>query len=365
MSTPALKALVLAGGKGTRLRPLTYAMAKQLVPVANKPILHYALDQLYQGGVRSFGIVISPETGKSIEESVSTWKPKDVTVTFILQDEPAGLAHAVKISKAFLQEDDFIMYLGDNLIDVPLDQLVQKFMNEPCDGLILLKEVENPSSFGVAELDANQQVVRLVEKPKVPPSNLALIGIYFFTAQIFNAIDKIKPSWRGELEITDAIQQLLQDNCRVLSHIHPGWWLDTGKKDDLLAANQTILGELKESVCLGRITQSTILSGVVEMGENTQVINSVINGPVRIGRACRIENVKIGPNTSIGNGCELQNCEIENSVILENCHIENISGCIEESLIGQNCKITGNPELRKSHKFLLADHSEIQVLSEP
>ena len=234
-----LKALILAGGRGTRLRPLTYAMAKQLVPVANKPILHYALEGLYTAGVRDFGIIISPETGETIKASVAAWQPPDVAVTFILQAEPAGLAHAVKTAQDYLQGDDFIMYLGDNLINADLKALIDEFRGNGSDASILLTEVPNPSSFGVAELDAAGGVKQLLEKPKEPKSNLALIGVYLFNRTIFEAIDKIKPSWRGELEITDAIQQLIDDHYTVSSRIHTGWWLDTGKKDDLLAANVT------------------------------------------------------------------------------------------------------------------------------
>lgn len=362
MSSRVIKGLVLAGGKGTRLRPLTYAMAKQLVPVANKPILHYALDELYKGGVREYGIIISPETGKSIEASVAKWQPDDVVVTYIPQAEPLGLAHAVKVARPFLGDDPFVMYLGDNLINVHLKQLLDRFHTIGCDAFILLKSVPNPSSFGVAVLNPEGRVIRLVEKPSVPPSDLALIGVYFFTASIFDAIDKIKPSWRGELEITDAIQQLLDDQKQVLSHIHAGWWLDTGKKDDLLAANRTVLSEGFTHEVRGHIAPTASLTGPVDVDEGSRIISSRIVGPVRIGKGCRIENAYIGPYTSIGDGCELISCEIENSVLLENCHISNISGRIEQSLIGNGCRIQKAPADQESHKFLLADHSDIQVL---
>ncbi len=363
MSSRPMKGLVLAGGKGTRLRPLTYAMAKQLVPVANKPILHYALDELYKGGIRDFGIIISPETGRSIEQSVEQWLPSDVQVEFILQEEPLGLAHAVKVAQPFLGSDNFVMYLGDNLINVHLKQLIDRFNDANCEALILLKSVENPSSFGVAVLNEERQVIRLVEKPKAPPSDLALIGVYFFTPAIFDAIQKIKPSWRGELEITDAIQQLLSENRPVLSHIHAGWWLDTGKKDDLLAANRTVLDEPLPMHVAGEVTSSSSLTGPVDIAEGSQILHSKIVGPVRIGKNCVIERAYIGPYTSIGDGCQVLNCEVENSVLLNNCELSNLTGRIEESLIGNGCRILRASQAKKTHKFLLADHSDIEIPS--
>src|SRR6478609_2529786 len=225
-----MKALILAGGKGTRLRPLTYAMAKQLVPVANKPILHYCMDSLYQAGIRDFGIIISPETGESIRESLASWQPKDANLQYIPQAEPAGLAHAVKIADQYLGNDDFVMYLGDNLINANLKEHLELFSYQKDQGInasILLARVPNPSSFGVAELNADGTVFRLVEKPAEPKSDLALVGVYVFTNRIFEAVNSIKPSSRGELEITDAIQWLLDHQAKVTAHIHQGWWLDT------------------------------------------------------------------------------------------------------------------------------------------
>jgi len=357
-----MKALILAGGKGTRLRPLTYAMAKQLVPVANKPILHYAMDSLYQAGIRDFGIIISPETGEAIKLSLHQWLKDDARLTFIPQDEPAGLAHAVKIAKPYLEDSDFIMYLGDNLINADLGAHIAEFQNAGYDASILLKQVPNPSSFGVAELDALGQVMRLVEKPKEPKSDLALVGVYLFRAGIFKAIDRIKPSWRGELEITDAIQRLIDDNKQVHSRVHNGWWLDTGKKDDLLAANNVVLGEYLHYEIQGDVDMTSHLEGDVHVGAGTVVINSHLTGPVMIGEGCRLENVTIGAFTSVGDGCVLKDCRIENSVLLEECQIEAVPGCIEESLLGKGCRIIKSPASQETHKFLLADHSEIQVL---
>lgn len=361
-----MKALVLAGGKGTRLRPLTYAMAKQLVPVGNKPILHYALDSLYQGGIRDFGIIISPETGEAISDSLTAWKPADVKVTFIVQDEPAGLAHAVKIAESYLGQDDFVMYLGDNLINADLGAHIREFQTQNFDASILLKQVPNPSSFGVAELDGNGQVIRLVEKPKEPKSDLALVGVYLFKNNIFEAIHKIKPSWRGELEITDAIQQLITDKAIVHSRVHQGWWLDTGKKDDLLEANRVVLGEYTQYDIEGNVDESSCLIGNVHLEEGAVVRNSRITGPVVIGKDCELENAFIGPSVSIGDGCSIRDCHIENSVLLEECFIESVRGKIEDSLLGKGCRVAKSERHpvhgQESHKFLLADHSEIQVV---
>lgn len=360
-----MKALVLAGGQGTRLRPLTYAMAKQLVPVANKPILHYALDSLFQGGIRDFGIIISPETGESIRDSVGQWQralPEACDVTFILQDLPLGLAHAVRTARGYLQDDPFVMYLGDNLINVNMASLIDRFQTGGFDAAILLKPVENPSAFGVAELDDTGAVVRLVEKPQHPVSNLALIGVYFFTPHVFEAIARIKPSWRGELEITDAIQQLIEDHYHVGSSQHDGWWLDTGKKDDLLAANRVVLEDYLRTDIQGVVDAATRVSGVVEIGPDTVVDDCRITGPVKIGAGCILRQATIGPYTSIGDRSRVEGCALENSVLLGQCTLENVSAPIEDSLLGKGCTIIQNRERPDRHQFLLADHSVVHVL---
>ncbi len=360
---PSIKALILAGGSGTRLRPLTYAMAKQLVPVANKPILHYALDSLYLGGVRNFGIIISPETGEAIQSSVLVWsqqQTESIDTTFILQDKPEGLAHAVKIAEDYLEDSPFIMYLGDNLINADLSMQINTFLSENNEASILLKRVKNPSSFGVAELNENNKVIKLVEKPKEPKSDLALIGVYLFRASIFKAIASIKPSWRGELEITDAIQELINTNQAVSSQVHEGWWLDTGKKDDLLEANQVVLNELKSNIV--GMDASNKVSGIVHVGRNSTLTNCTLEGPVAIGDNCKITNTTLGKNTSIGSGCTLNDCHIQNSVLLENCVISNINGVIENSLLGKNCTIAKPQSETVTHQFTLADHSVIQLV---
>jgi glucose-1-phosphate thymidylyltransferase len=356
------KALVLAGGKGTRLRPLTYAMAKQLVPVANQPILHYALNDIVAGGVKDIIIIISPETGDSIRETVENWKPADVKLTFVLQDRPAGLAHAVKVARPFLGNSPFVMYLGDNLINGQLANWIARFRETADEASILLTSVAEPSSFGIARLDNDGNVLQLVEKPKNPPSNLALIGVYLLTPSIFKAIDNIKPSWRGELEITDALQWLLDNQMPVSANIHQGWWLDTGKKDDLLAANQVVLREyLTEAQIEAPQPDHVTIDGEVHIPVDATVAHSHLIGPVKIGRNCVIENSWLGPFTSIGDGCIIRNCRIENSVILGHCVLENLPMRMEASLIGEHCKLTHQPAGSDSQQFLLASHSEVFV----
>lgn len=362
MSTQSLKGLVLAGGKGTRLRPLTHTTAKQLVPVANKPILHYALDSLFQAGIRDIGVIISPETGQAVEDAVKKWCPENVKTCFITQEQPLGLAHAVKTAKPFIQESSFVMYLGDNLIQSELLTMVKGFQKDESDAHILLKAVNNPQSFGVAELDKNGKVLRLVEKPAKPKSNLALVGVYLFTSRIFDAIDIIKPSKREELEITDAIQQLVEMGSEVKSHEIKGWWLDTGKKDDLLQANQIVLDAYCRTEILGQVDKLSQVRGRVEIGKETLIINSVIQGPVRIGDKCIIEDAYVGPYTSIGNGSQIKKAEVEGSVFLESCKLIDLPVRVEQSLIGQECSVVRTQGRPAAYRFMLGDQSIVEIL---
>ena len=356
--TEKLKGLVLSGGRGTRLRPLTHTGAKQLVPVGNRPILFHVLDNLMNAGVEEVGIVISPETGNAVREAVGTGQPWRMKIEYILQSEPLGLAHAVKIAQPFLGAESFVMYLGDNLIGSGIRTYREKFEKSTARALILLKEVENPSSFGIAEIDGAGCVVRLVEKPKEPKSNLALVGIYFFTPAIHQAIEKISPSWRGELEITDAIQVLLEDGGKVLTDRIEAWWLDTGKKDDLLTANTVVLDEWVNRQIDGEISAQSQVTGRVRLGKGSRVVNSTVRGPVVIGENVLIENSFIGPFTSIGSGCQIVTSVLEHCVLLENARIEHVDR-LEDSLIGKNSAVLKDHKNHQAYRLMIGDDSEV------
>lgn len=352
-----MKALVLSGGKGTRLRPLTFTTAKQLIPIANKPILSYVLDHISQAGIKDVGVIIAPETGKDVKNYVKDGSAWNIKVTYIPQ-EPLGLAHAVKTAKNFLGDNDFIMYLGDNLIGEGVNNLIERFENEKLDALILLKGVEDPTRFGVAVLDKVGNVTKLVEKPKSPPSNLAIIGIYIFSSRIQQAIERIKPSWRGELEITDAVQEMINLGFRIKAEKLNTWWLDTGKKDDIMYANAKVLDEYTNREIRGEIIESNI-EGRVTIEENTKVANSTIRGPCIIGKNCYIKDSFIGPYTSIGNGTQVVESSAEYCVILENALIIGVER-LEESLIGRKARILKNQK-HKTLKLNLGDYSEVEI----
>lgn len=358
MGTKNLKGLVLSGGRGTRLRPLTHTAAKQLVPVGNRPILFYVLDNLRNAGVVDVGIVISPETGSAIREAVDDGKEWAMRVEFITQAEPLGLAHAVKIAQPFLGGDSFVMYLGDNLIGSGIKAFREEFENSGASASILLKEVENPSSFGIAEVDENQRVVRLVEKPQEPKSNLALVGIYFFTDKIHKSIGKISPSSRGELEITDAIQALLEQGEKVLSHRIDAWWLDTGKKDDLLTANTVVLDEWVQRRIDGDIDGRSQVTGRVQLGKGSRVENSTVRGPVVIGENVVIQNSFVGPFTSIGNGCRIVSSVLEHCLLLEGAHVAHVDR-LEDSLLGKNSSVLKEQNNHQAYRLMIGDDSEV------
>lgn len=354
-----MKALILSGGKGTRLRPLTYSGAKQLVPVANRPILFYCIDNIVKAGIKDIGIIISPETGQEIKEAVGNGGKWKARITYILQDSPAGLAHAVKVARRFLKTAPFVMYLGDNLIGTDIKKFVADFTNKKSDALILLKEVENPKQFGVAEISKNGRITRLIEKPENPPSNLALVGVYIFSPKIQTAIDRIKPSKRGELEITDAIQELISMGHNVKSFVLKTWWLDTGKKDDLLTANAIVLDEWCQKSINGTVDKNSKVLGRVFLGKNSSIRASTIRGPVVIGENTVIENSFIGPHTSIGDNVKMLNSSIEHSVIMNGTIIRDIER-IEDSLIGKRVNIFKNSR-HKALRLMLGDDSVIEV----
>ena len=354
----ALKGFVLSGGRGTRLRPLTHTAAKQLVPVANRPILYHVLDNLHEAGVRDVAIIISPETGRAIRESVGDGRQWQFRIEYIVQDQPLGLAHAVKIGHPFLGQDPFVMYLGDNLIGCGIRGYCQEFVSANVDATILLKRVATPTAFGIAEIDENGRIIKLVEKPKDPKSDLALVGIYFFSPKIHQVIEDIKPSWRGELEITDAIQLLMDRGGIVSGHQLDSWWLDTGKKDDLLTANTVLLDDWVKRKLEGDMDSASEVIGRVCLGRGSRIINSKVRGPAVIGENVRIENSFIGPFTSIGNECRILGSVLEHCVVLENSRIEGIDR-LEDSLLGKGSAVLRNRGSHQAYRLMIGDDSEV------
>jgi glucose-1-phosphate thymidylyltransferase len=354
-----MKGLILSGGKGTRLRPLTYTSAKQLVPVANKPVLFFGIESIVAAGITDIGIIVG-ETGDEIRAAVGDGSRFGARIAYIDQPEPLGLAHAVLVARDFLADDPFVMYLGDNLIAGGIASLVDEFRELGCNAEILLAEVPNPQQFGVAELNADGKVQRLVEKPREPKSNLALVGVYMFDASIHESVDRITPSARGELEITDAIQDLVDRGLDVHPHIVRGWWKDTGKLDDMLEANRIVLEQLA-APRRGAVGDGGVIEGRVELGAGVEVRHSLIRGPVVIGDGVVIEDTFVGPYTSIGDGCRLSCCEIENSIVLAGSEIRDVPLRIDGSLIGRNVTITRTDSKPKAYRFMVGDNSWVGI----
>ncbi|MDX6639906.1 MAG: glucose-phosphate thymidylyltransferase [Solirubrobacteraceae bacterium] len=355
----ALKGLILSGGRGTRLRPITHTSAKQLVPVANKPVLFYGIEAMAEAGIEDIGIIIAPETGDEIREAAGDGTAFGVSITYIVQDEPAGLAHAVLTAEPFLGESPFVMYLGDNLLQGGMRELVDAFRANAPDALILLTPVADPQHYGVAELE-DGRVVRLAEKPPEPKTDLALVGVYMFTKAIHAAARAIEPSPRGELEITDAIQHMVDGGLRVEPHIVRGWWKDTGRLEDMLEANRLILdsvvarldGEMVDSNAEGRV--------VIEAGAVLQRCR--VRGPAIIGARARLVDCYIGPYTAIGEDCVIERAEVEHSILLSGASVIGLDGRMEASLLGRNVKIGRGERQPRAYRFMVGDNSEIGIL---
>ena len=355
-----MKGLLLAGGHGTRLRPLTYTGNKHMLPIANKPMLLYGLEHLRNAGIKEVGVILGP-IREGVKEVLGDGSPFGVRITYIDQPEPKGLAHAVLISEGFLKGEPFVMYLGDNLLKQGVKDFVDTYERGGVDCVVGVCPVRDPSRFGIAEMDGDR-IVRLVEKPKEPKSNLALIGVYVFGPAILDSVKEIKPSWRGELEITDAIQRLLDEGKRVEVQRVNGWWKDTGKSDDLLEANQLVLSDLETKI-EGEVSEGCQLTGRISVGAGTTVSSSVsIRGPAIIGKDCTIgPNVYIGPYTSVGDGCVLKEVEIENSIVMKGCRIES-GKRIVDSLIGSYSTIlNGESSLPKGCKLIVGERSFAQI----
>lgn len=356
-----MKGLILSGGKGTRLRPLTFTRAKQLIPIANKPNLFYVVEDLVSAGVRDIGVIISPETGGEIRAALGDGSQWDATFTFIEQTAPLGLAHAVKTARPFLGDTPFVMYLGDNLLSGGIAPLVDEYESGQYESIVLLTPVPNPSSFGVAVLDDRQQVVRLVEKPADPPSNLALVGVYLFSPIIHDVIDQLQPSARGEYEITDAIQGLIDRKLPVSAHQVRGWWKDTGKPEDLLEANRLVLSHVLRDI-QGDVTDSQI-SGEVVVEPGAVVSHSVVRGPAHIAAGARVEKAYIGPYTSVGADALVHGSEVEYSILLGQTQVIELPHRLDASVLGQGVIVDGRADGPRSNilRLVLGDHSQVNL----
>ncbi len=365
-----MKGLILSGGAGTRLRPITHTSAKQLVPIANKPILFYGIEAMVEAGVTQIGIIISPETGSDIQEAVGDGSAFGASITWVVQDQPLGLAHCVKIAHNFLGDDEFVMYLGDNMLEQNLVGFISEFtsrrqspeLSSPTGGptaQILLAEVDDPRSFGVAEITEDGSVVRLVEKPDNPPSNLALVGAYLFDKTIHEAVAAIAPSDRGELEITDAIQWLIDSGHEVAHDVLVGWWLDTGKKDPLLECNRLVLDTIDPQLD-GDVDDASDVEGRVRIEAGAKIVNSTVRGPAVIGANTVVTDSYIGPYSSVAADCQVTNAELDHSVILSNSSIKNVAR-LTDSLIGSHVDVDRSTHVPAGLRLMLGDHSRVEL----
>ena len=352
-----MKGLILSGGKGTRLRPFTYTGAKQLVPVANKPVLFYAIEHLVQAGITQIGIIVG-DTGEQVRQAVGDGSNFGARVTYIEQEAPRGIAHGIKIARDFIGSDKFVLFLGDNFIRGGIVPQVAAFRDGTMNAQIILYCMDDPSAMGVAILDGEDHVTRVVEKPKQFVSPYAVIGIYMFDENVFEAVDAIRPSARGELEITDTIQYLIDRKFKVAAHLLEGWWIDTGKMSDILEANRLVL-DVQSAKNEGQIDAASVIEGRIVLQKGAVVVNSTIRGPAIIGERTRIENAFVGPYTSIHHDCLIQNCEIENSVVLENSSLIDTPARVADSLIGRNVEVGRTGGHTKTFRIMVGDFSKI------
>jgi glucose-1-phosphate thymidylyltransferase len=351
--------LILSGGAGTRLRPITHTSAKQLVPVANKPVLFYGIEALVEAGITEIGVIIAPETGEEIRQAAGDGSDFGASITYIEQEAPLGLAHALLTAEDYLGQSPFVMYLGDNLLRDGITDLVEGFRRSEPDALILLTRVDDPSSYGVAELNG-ERVVRLVEKPRDPPSDLALVGVYMFTPAIFEAAHSIKPSGRGELEITDAIDTLIESDRRVESHIVKGWWKDTGKLEDMLEANRLVLEDIEPRID-GELDAESRVEGRVAIEKGAKLERTVVRGPAIIGAGARLTDSYIGPYTAIERDVVITGSEVEHSIVLAGSSIRDLQARMEASLLGKNVSLSRSQGMPKTLRFLVGDNADISI----
>jgi glucose-1-phosphate thymidylyltransferase len=363
-----MKALILAGGAGTRLRPITHTRAKQLVPVANKPILFYGIEAMVGAGITEIGVIVG-DTRDEVMSALGDGSRFGASITYLPQDAPLGLAHCVLIARDFLGDDDFVMYLGDNLLEQDLGAFVASFVaagdaarsgsHAAPAAQILLKQVSDPQRFGIASLDAAGHVVELVEKPEVPPSDLALVGVYLFTPRIHAAVSAIEPSARGELEITDAIQWLIDEGEQVRCELLSGWWIDTGKLTPLLEANRLLLEQIETRID-GSVDGDSIIDGRVVIERGAEVVNSTIRGPVAVGRGTRVVDSFVGPFSAIGAECVVERSEIEHSVLMDRSSVIEIAR-LEDSLIGSDAVVSRSRQKPRALRLMVGDHCRIDV----
>lgn len=355
-----LKGLILSGGKGTRLRPLTHTRAKQLIPIGGKPNLFYVVDDLVKVGIHDIGVIISPETGEEVKAALGDGERWGVRFTFIVQDQPRGLADAVRTAQPFLGDSPFIVYLGDNLLSGGIGHMVEAFNQHQPASVLLLTEVEDPRAFGVAVLDEAGRVTRLVEKPKDPPSNLALVGVYLFTPKVHEVIASLRPSWRGEYEITEAIQGLVDSGLPVEAHLVKGWWKDTGKPEDLLDANRLVLSQIERRI-EGELLEAEVVGEViVEAG--ARVVRSTVRGPAYIGPDALIEDSYIGPYSAVGQKSRVIGSEIEYSILMNEAEVNHLPYRLDASILGEKAEVDGQGKLRRhTLQLVLSDRSRVRV----